>query len=252
MKINKNYKLIFLIVLCLIIILLLIYLKDKKIDLFSISINPYEIQKYLQAQEFDNNLQNQLVEQDVKIDKLTKDTQIVINGGIMYVPTTKPIIPFLLQSADQEDITTELKSNNPVIPNSSTTNSSTPNSSTMNSSTTNSSTTNSPTPIPDTQYPMFVVPIPQPAFVPITNEAARTACEQSFNDINKISQQCKTYSNTINSFNNNLNLCVSDLYEAGANNLSYINESIQTVNTLCTERQLLEAQNRNLSNYYFI
>ena len=242
MKINKNYKLILLIVLCLSIILLLIYLKDKKIDLFSISINPYEIQKYLQAQEFDNNLQNQLVEQDVKIDKLTKDTQIVINGGIMYVPTTKPIIPQLLNPDDQEDITTELKSNNPVIPNSSTT----------NSSTTNSSTPNSPTPIPDTQYPMFVVPFPQLAFVPITNEAARTACEQSFNDINKISQQCKTYSNINNNFNNTLNNCVLNLFDAGANNLSVINESIQTVNTLCTERQLLEAQNRNLSNYYFI
>ena len=91
MKINKNYKLNILIVLCLSIILLLIYLKDKKIDLFGITINSYEIQKYLQTQELVNDFQYQLLDQDIQIDNLTKDTQIVINGGIIGPGTLQPI-----------------------------------------------------------------------------------------------------------------------------------------------------------------
>ena len=91
MKINKNYKLNILIVLCLSIILLLIYLKDKKIDLFGITINSYGIQKYIQTQELVNDFQYQLLDQDIKIDNLTKDTQIVINGGIIGPGTLQPI-----------------------------------------------------------------------------------------------------------------------------------------------------------------
>ena len=91
MKIMKNYKLILLLLLCLIIILILIYLKDKKIDLFGITINSYGIQKYIQTQELVNDFQYQLLDQDIKIDNLTKDTQIVINGGIIEPGTLQPI-----------------------------------------------------------------------------------------------------------------------------------------------------------------
>ena len=88
MKLNKQYKLNLLILLCLTIILILIYLKDKKIDLFGISINTYSINKYLKAQELENELQSQMNEQELKIKHLTEDTQIVLNGGIMPIRTT--------------------------------------------------------------------------------------------------------------------------------------------------------------------
>ena len=88
MKLNKHYKLNLLILLCLTIILILIYLKDKKIDLFGISINPYSINKYLKAQELENELQSQMNEQELKIKYLTEDTQIVLNGGIIPTSTT--------------------------------------------------------------------------------------------------------------------------------------------------------------------
>ena len=89
MKLNKKTKVNLLILLCLAIILILIYLKDKKIELFGININPYSIHKYISSQAFNNTLQSQINEQDIKINEITKDTQIVLNGGIM--PTrTKP------------------------------------------------------------------------------------------------------------------------------------------------------------------
>ena len=92
MKLNKHTKLKLLILLCLSIILILIYLKDKKIELFGININTYSINKYLKAQELENELQNQINDQELKIKKLTEDTQIVLNGGIMptYPTTTRP------------------------------------------------------------------------------------------------------------------------------------------------------------------
>ena len=92
MKLNKHTKLKLLILLCLSIILILIYLKDKKIELFGININTYSINKYLKAQELENELQNQINDQELKIKKLTEDTQIVLNGGIMptYPTTTQP------------------------------------------------------------------------------------------------------------------------------------------------------------------
>jgi len=88
MKLNKKHKLNLLILLCLAIILILIYLKDKKIDLFGININTYSINKYLRSQDLENELQSQMNEQELKIKHLTEDTQIVLNGGIMPIRTT--------------------------------------------------------------------------------------------------------------------------------------------------------------------
>ena len=66
MKLNKKTKVNLLILLRLAIILILIYLKDKKIELFGININPYSINKYISSQAFNNTLQSQINEQEIK------------------------------------------------------------------------------------------------------------------------------------------------------------------------------------------
>ena len=153
MKLNKKHKLNLLILLCLAIILILIYLKDKKIDLFGININTYSINKYLRSQDLENELQSQMNEQELKIKHLTEDTQIVLNGGIMPIrtttteptptptptpiPTTTIFYPPLINSVDQEVVTDSLKSN----------------------SNNNTDNTN-----------VFVDPFAQPPFTPITEQ----------------------------------------------------------------------------------
>lgn len=235
MKLNKKHKLNLLILLCLAIILILIYLKDKKIDLFGININTYSINKYLRSQDLENELQRQMNEQELKIKHLTEDTQIVLNGSIMPIrttttqpSTTEPLTTQyyrpILQPADQEVVTDSLKSN----------------------SNNNTDNTN-----------VFAVPFVQPPFTPITEQEARTECSNDFNNINSINENCKLYAKenpTVgeNLFNTNLEQCITDLVNNGTSQPYLINENIQNVISRCNERKIFEEGHNDLTTYYFI
>ena len=230
MKLNKKYKLNLLILLCLIIILILIYLKHKKIDLFSISINPYSINKYLKAQELKNELQNQINEQEIKIKHLTEDTQIVLNGGIIPLrtttiqpttttqPTTANYIP-MINAVDSEKIA-EAKTD-----------------------TTTPTNTTTPTDI-------FFIPFNQPTNPPVTINQAEFKCSTDFNNINN---NCKIYTSVNPDVDNNyftfhLKDCISDYFDS--NNPYVVKEKIDELNKLCNEREDSEKSDLNLLKYF--
>ena len=68
-----------LLLLSLIIIIILIYLKNKKIELF----NSLFMDKYINAQNINKNIQNIMKKQDKKINNLGNDIQTVLQGDLL-------------------------------------------------------------------------------------------------------------------------------------------------------------------------
>ena len=235
MKNNKKYKLNLIILLCLTIILILIYLKDKQIDLFYIfklpnskTDNKYYDCKMSNTNNKINNLQKNIkrvlngdnIIQNTNITKHCKITTATPTATPTAIPTTIPTAiptttkfrPPLLNPADQEDVTGLLKS----------------------------------TEQEEQEVNQFVVPFPQPAFIAFTDFEADVICNSGFNDSQNISNDCKTFISEDRqevNWNNFFQECVQEVKSIGKNRQDNaynekINDFIQKLDTICVDNNI--------------
>jgi len=243
MKNNKKYKLNLIILLCLTIILILIYLKDKQIDLFYIfklpnskTDNKYYDCKMSNTNNKINNLQKN-IKRVLNGDNIIENTNITKHCKITTAtptaiptatptaiptaiptatptatPTTTKFRPPSLNPADQEDVTGLLK----------------------------------PTEQEEQEENQFVVPFPQPAFIALTDFEADEICNSGFNDSQNISNDCKTFISgdrqEVN-WNNFFQECVQKVKSIGKNRQDNdynekINDFIQKIDILCVDNNI--------------
>ena len=227
MKNNKKYKLNLIILLCLTIILILIYLKDKQIDLFYIfklpnskTDNKYYDCKMSNTNNKINNLQKNIkrvlnrdnIIQNTNITKHCNFTTTTPTAIPTAIPTTTKFRPPMTHSADQEDVTELIKQNEREE---------------------------------EQEENQFVVPFPQPVFIALTDVEADAICNSGFNDSQNISNDCKTFisgDSTKKEWNIFFKECVEKVKSLGKNRLDNayetINDFIQNLVTICVDNNI--------------
>jgi len=211
MKNNKKYKLYLIILLCLTIILILIYFKDKKIDLFSLFNS--ENDKYYDCKM--NNTNN-------KIKSLTQSIKSVLNGNNI-IDT-----PIFTENCTLETLN-KLQSNTKKI--------NTPNTTQFNKV----DDTDLINGLPQTTQNAGQDVIP---FNQISDTDALQFCSNDFT--NNIDKNCKNYSLslTTNNFNTIFDECITNIKtiskEKEQERNKAISDLIDNINTKCDERKSFE------------
>ena len=232
MKNNKKYKLYLIILLCLTIILILIYFKDKKIDLFSLFNS--ENDKYYDCKM--NNTNN-------KIKSLTQSIKSVLNGNNIIET------PIFTENCTLETLN-KLQSNTKKV--------NTPNTTQFNKV----DDTDLINGLPQTTQNAGQDVIP---FNQISDADALQFCSNDFT--NNIDKNCKNYSLslTTNNFNTIFDECITNIKtiskEKEQERNKAISDLIDNINTTCDERKSLEERisaqestdnsTNNLTNFFF-
>jgi len=232
MKNNKKYKLYLIILLCLTIILILIYFKDKKIDLFSLFNS--ENDKYYDCKM--NNTNN-------KIKSLTQSIKSVLNGNNIIET------PIFTENCTLETLN-KLQSNTKKV--------NTPNTTQFNKV----DDTDLINGLPQTTQNAGQDVIP---FNQISDADALQFCSNDFT--NNIDKNCKNYSLslTTNNFNTIFDECITNTKtiskEKEQERNKAISDLIDNINTTCDERKSLEERisaqestdnsTDNLTNFFF-